>query len=344
MKLDPAAARRTVVRFTASFVLLGAFVGYTAAPSVAQDDADRPPWARKPKPAGAATPSATDQPVEASQNSSTIKVKVNLVSVLVSVLDEHNRPAADLPKESFKLSEEGTLQTVAVFEKETQQPLDLALMIDASLSAQLDMPTQRAAASRFIEKVLRPGDRLAVFGFDEEVTRVAAFSDKVTDLQNAVHRIPIGAGTSIYDAVFLGSRALEQQGGERRRVILLITDGGETTSRTDFDHARNEAVKAEALLYTILIRPVKNEGGRNTAGEHALQTITDMTGGAMFFPDQVQELDAIFDQIDRELRTQYRLGYYPNPRGPADSYRSIEVSVDGTYLVRHRKTYFTGHQ
>src|SRR5438477_645081 len=122
-------------------------------------------------------------------------------------------------------------------------------------------------------------------------------------------------------------------------------DAGETTSHYDFDAARREAVSANVLLYTIVIRPVKNENGRNTAGEHALETMTDTTGGAMFYPDTPQELGAIFDRIDRELRTQYRLAYYPNPRGPANTYRSIEVKVTtGNYQVRHRKSYLTAPQ
>jgi Ca-activated chloride channel homolog len=90
---------------------------------------------------------------------------------------------------------------------------------------------------------------------------------------------------------------------------------------------------------------VKSESGRNTAGEHALSTMTDTTGGAMFYPDSAQELSAIFDRIDRELRTQYRLAYYPTPRGPANTYRSIEVKVTpSTFQVRHRKSYLTGPQ
>jgi len=142
--------------------------------------------------------------------------------------------------------------------------------------------------------------------------------------------------------VLLASRALAQRGDDRRRVIVLVTDAGETTSHYDFDAARREAVSASVLLYPIVIRPVKNENGRNTAGEHALETMTDTTGGAMFYPDALQELTAIFDRIDRELRTQYRLAYYPNPRGPANTYRSIEVKVTtGNYQVRHRKTYLT---
>ena len=129
---------------------------------------------------------------------------------------------------------------------------------------------------------------------------------------------------------------------DRRRVLMLITDAGETTSRADFETARRAALRAEALLYTIIIRFVKGENGRNTAGEHALETIANGTGGAMFYPDDVSQLDSIFDRINRELRTQYRLGYYPQPRPPQGAYRSIEVRVKGNYKVRYRKSYYSG--
>ena len=341
-----------------------------------QDKPDRPPWAQKSKStastnttSGPSTPSTSTVPTTSapdgepgkivqptptaqtddSQDSAAqrgrIRVNVNLVNVLVSVLDEKNRPAPDLPKEAFQLFEEGVEQKIDRFEPETSQPLDLAIMIDASLSAHKEIAFEQEAAAHFIRQVLRPGDRLSVFAFDENVTQIASFSDNVAELQAAVRRIPAGAGTSIYDAVLLGSRALERRGDERRRVIILVTDAGETTSRSDFDASRKEAVRSNALLYTIVIRPVKNENGRNTAGEHALETMTDTTGGAMFFPDSPQELPAIFDRIDRELRTQYLLAYYPTPRGPANTYRSILVTVTpSNYQVRHRKSYLTGPQ
>jgi Ca-activated chloride channel family protein len=336
-----------------------------------QDNPNRPPWAQKSKSNSKSSPKSTtgspssdpvpdgepgkiiqptpptppEDPQESAAQRNRIRVNVNLVTVLVSVLDEHNRPAPDLPREAFQLFEEGVEQQINIFEPETSQPLDLALMIDASLSAHKEISFEQEAAAHFIRQVLRPGDRLSVFSFDEDVAQRAAFSDNVAALQDAVRKIPNGAGTSIYDAVLLGSRALARRGEDRRRVIILVTDAGETTSRYDFDSARKEAVRSNTLLYTVVIRPVKNESGRNTAGEHALETMTDTTGGAMFYPDTPQELGAIFDRIDRELRTQYRLAYYPSPRGPANTYRSIEVKVTtGHYQVRHRKSYLTAPQ
>jgi len=95
------------------------------------------------------------------------------------------------------------------------------------------------------------------------------------------------------------------------------------------------------LLYSIIVRPVKNEGGRNTAGEHALITITDSTGGALFILDSADQLEAMFDRIDRELRTQYLIGYYPNPPPPSGSDRHVEIKVKSGDLVRYRREYFT---
>jgi Ca-activated chloride channel homolog len=312
----------------------------------AQEKPDRPPWAQP----GA---SPESKPVDSPQKEKTteppaprgtVKVNVNLVNVLVSVLDEHNRPAPNLPVEAFEVFEQGVQQKIDIFEPETKLPLDIALMIDSSMSAHKEITFEREAAANFIAQVLRPDDRLAVYEFDETVTQLAQFSANVANLQAAVHKIVDGAGTSIYDAVLLGSRTLERRPSERRRVIILVTDAGETTSRADFESARKAALRAGILLYTIVVRPVKNENGRNTAGEHALQTITETTGGAMFFPDTATELPIIFDRIDSELRTQYRLAYYPNPHGPANTYRTIEVKVLPGYSARHRTTYLTGPQ
>jgi len=271
-----------------------------------------------------------------------IRAEVNLVGTLASVLDKDGRPALDLAQDQFEVYEEGVKQKIEIFEPETQQPLDLTLMIDSSLSEIKDLEFEAEAASRFIQKLVRPGDRLALYEFADAVTQLAPFSSSVPTLQAALKHIVPGDGTALYDAVYLSSEALARNPSGRRRVIVLVTDAGETTSRADFETARRAALRADALLYTIVVRVVKNEGGRNTAGEHALETIADSTGGATYFPNTTGELGEMFDRIDRELRTQYRLGYYPNPRPPDGTYRALEVRVHCECRVRSRKAYYTG--
>src|SRR4029077_15835370 len=173
--------------FYAPFAALLAANVLPLAMSFAQDKPDRPPWAQKSKTASAnagqpaTQPAGSDESQEGAQRGR-IRVNVNLVNVLVSVLDEHNRPAPDLPRESFQLFEEGVEQKIEVFESETQLPLDLVLMIDSSLSAHKEIAFEQEAAAHFIGQVLRPGDRLAVFAVGESVTQLAGFSDNVATL------------------------------------------------------------------------------------------------------------------------------------------------------------------
>jgi Ca-activated chloride channel family protein len=270
----------------------------------------------------------------------TIRVKVELVDILASVIDASGRPIPDLDQAAFEVSEEGVPQKIERFEAETSRPLDIALMVDASMSTFKDLKFENEAAAHFIRQVVRPGDTLAVFEFSDGVTQLSNFSSDVPTLQAAVRRVAPGAGTPMYDAIVLGSRALQQRPGQRRRALVLVTDAGETTSASKFEDARRAAIASDALLYSIVIRPVKNESGRNTAGEHALITITDSAGGNQFVLDDLAQLDAMYDRIDRELRTQYLLGYYPNPAPPLGATRHVELKVKAGYIVRHRKEYF----
>ena len=271
----------------------------------------------------------------------TIRVESNLVNILASVVDDKGRPVPDLEKDAFSLAEEGVPQKIERFEKQTDRPLDLALMIDSSGSTQIDLKFETDAAGHFVRQVLRKGDALSIFQISESVTQIGDYSSEVPRLENELKRILPGDGTSIYDAVVLGSNSLERRPDGRRRAIIMLTDAGETTSISKFEDARRAAIAAGALLYTIVIRPIKNENGRNTAGEHALITIEDSVGGAMFILDDLQQLNAMFDRIDKELRTQYLLGYYPQPVPPPGSHRHVEVKVTGPYDVRYRKEYFT---
>jgi len=268
-----------------------------------------------------------------------IRVSVELVNILASVVDSHNQPITGLTKDSFQVFDDGVPQKISIFESETHLPLDLALMIDASGSTRLDYSQQVQAASEFIRKVVRPGDSLAVFSFDDDVHVLADFSSDVPHLQHAVHAVKKGGGTALYDAIYLGAQTLSKRKTDRRRVIVLVTDAGESTSKASFETARNQAVRSGAMLYTVVLRPVKTESGRNTAGEHALETITETTGGAMYFPSGSSELDGIFSLIDRELRTQYRIGYYPEVKASGNALRRIDLHVQGDFKMRYRQAY-----
>jgi len=273
-----------------------------------------------------------------------LHTEVDLVTVWVNVQDAAGRPVTGLPKEAFSVLDEGNKQQIAVFEAETQQPLDMALMIDTSLSANKEMEFEGAAAIRFIRKVLRPQDTLSLFTFAERVDRLTPFTSSTTTLESAIKRMHSGAGTSLYDAIYLGSGELTHQQPGRRRVIVLVTDAGETTSRATFEDARRAAVAAETLIYTIVVRAVKSDALRDLGGEHALATITDTTGGAMFLADELSQLDNLFEEIDRELRTQYLLAFYPQPPSPKKGIRHLDVRVaptaaSGPMRVRSRRIY-----
>jgi len=276
-----------------------------------------------------------------------IRTDVDLVSLAVSVQDATGRPVTGLAREAFTVFDEGKPQQISVFESETQEPLDLALMIDTSLSALKELEFERLAALRFIQRVLRPQDALAVYTISEDVARLTPYTSRVATLDDGLKRMAAGAGTSIYDGICLASGELQHKPPGRRRVIVLVTDAGETTSRCKFEDARHAALSAEILLYTIVIRAVHSEVGRNLAGEHALATITDSTGGAMFWADEPSQLDGYYTEIDRELRTQYLLAFYPDPQPPKHSIRHIEVRVVAGDIaaiplrIRHRRLYLT---
>jgi Ca-activated chloride channel family protein len=272
-----------------------------------------------------------------------IRIQTDLVNILASVIDANGEPIVGLPQSAFQLFEENVEQKIVRFEPQTNRPLDLVLLVDASGSANIELKIEKEAAARFVKEVVRPGDRLAVFSFTSDVVQLCNFSDDPKVLENAVQRVDPAAdmGTSLYDAVVLGSQAVKRQGPDRRRALVIITDAGETTSVSKFDATRKAAIASDALLYTVVMRPMKSDAGWNTAGEHAMVTITDGTGGAMYYPTEVAELNGIFDQINRELRTQYLLSYYPTPTPPAGSTRHVMVKVSSGDTVRYRKEYFT---
>ena len=275
---------------------------------------------------------------------STIKVDVKLVNVLVTVTDAHGSPVADLKKENFHLFEDDGEQKIAVFDRESALPLSIVLEIDTSLSTRKDLPLELASARRFAHAILRPVDVLSLFEFSETVEEVTSFTSDLRAIDRAIDRVHLGAATAMYDALFLGAEALEPRQG--RKVMVVITDGGDTVSKTDYQEALRASQQAEAIVYSVIIVPIEASAGRDTGGEHALIQLSEDTGGRYYYASSVPEMDEAFHKISDELRTQYLLAYYPSQRFSDSDYRRIQVMVAGVpssagYTVRHRTGYYT---
>src|SRR6201993_2888946 len=147
--------------------------------------------------------------------SSTLKVDVRLVNVFVTVTDAHGAPVAHLTKDNFKLSEDGIEQKISVFDKESALPLSIIMAIDTSLSTKKDLPLELASARRFAHAILRPVDNLSIFEFSEIVNEVVPFTPDLKTIDRGIDRIRVGSATALYDALYLGSQALQKRQGRK---------------------------------------------------------------------------------------------------------------------------------
>jgi Ca-activated chloride channel family protein len=274
----------------------------------------------------------------------TVKIDVRLVNVFVTVTDPHGAPVAMLTKDNFHLSEDGKEQKIAVFDKESALPLSIILAVDTSLSTKKDLPLELASARHFAHTILRPVDAISLYQFSEIVDEVVPFTADVKTIDHGIDRIRVGSATALYDALYLSSRALDRRRG--RKVIVVITDGGDTVSKVDYRDAVRAAQEAEAIVYSIIVVPVEASAGRDTGGEHALIQLSEDTGGKYYYASSLPQLDSAFRQISDELRTQYLLAYYPSQRTSEHEFRRIDVHLEGVpeggdYRVRNRTGYYS---
>ncbi len=278
------------------------------------------------------------------------KADVRLVHVMATVRDGAGRLLGNLRKQDFEITEGGEPQRIAVFQRESDLSLSIALLIDASLSTAKELEFETASAVGFLDSVLGPSDRAAVYRFARDVQELTRYSANLKILEKAIRGIRPSSGTSLYDALYLASRELQKREG--RKAIVVITDGGDTTSRHRFHEALHAVHLADATLYSIAVIPIIGESGRNTGGEHALISLSQATGGAFYSQYSATDLDTAFARIEEELRTQYVLGYYPsrpaprgrNRRGPAEPQLiPIEVRAKNpSFTVKARKGYYAG--
>jgi Ca-activated chloride channel family protein len=286
-----------------------------------------------------AVPAAAQTP----DSDQTLRVDVKLVNVFVTVTDKNGAPVANLTKDNFKLSEDGEAQKIAVFDRESELPLSIVLLIDTSLSTKKDLKLETQSARKFSHEILRKQDALALYQFSEIVEELVPFTSDIARIDRGIDRVHVRSATALYDAIYLSSDALMKRQG--RKVIVLITDGGDTVSQVKYAEALRQAQIAEAIVYPIIVVPIEASAGRDTGGEHALIQIAHDTGGKYYYASGLTQLDEAFRRISDELRTQYLLAYYPSNRLSYSDFRKIDVQInvpDADDLKgRYRSGYYT---
>jgi Ca-activated chloride channel family protein len=260
----------------------------------------------------------------------TFRSEVKLVRLFVTVKDRGGAPAGYLNKSDFRVSDNGIEQNISVFERETELPLSVAVLVDVSGSTAKDLKSELDSVHRFLRAFLRegnPDDRAALYSFNWQVVLNASFTRNLDRLESALRKLKGEGGTSMYDAIYLASRDIEERQG--RHAMVVVTDGGDTTSNRDYHSALEAAQMADAVLFPIVIVPITNDAGRNIGGENALTTLAAGTGGRNFSPTLGAELDDTFQEILRDLRTQYLVGYYPKGiPSSKDRFHRVRVTVD----------------
>jgi Ca-activated chloride channel family protein len=273
-----------------------------------------------------------------------IRVNVQLVRLLVTVKNGAGDLVGTLGKSNFAIYDNGAKQDVAIFEHHTDQPLSIALLFDTSASVGIALKYESESAIRFLHAVLRegnPDDEVAFYTFNWQVSLQSDYTRRAEQLERKLHGIHAEGGTSLYDAIYLASQ--EMQSREGRHVLIIVTDGGDTTSYKDFHQALEGAQRADAVIYPILVMPITNDAGRNIGGENALTTLSRGTGGLVFKPDLGAALDNAFNDILSALRTQYLLGYYPKDVPlTKNRFHQLRVTVDRPALQIITRTGYYG--
>lgn len=284
----------------------------------------------------------------ADQNVPVIRAETRLVNVPVNVTDEHGVTVPGLTQDDFVILEDGKPQRIAIFEKESTSPLSIVMAIDTSESVLTQFATERDAAKRFIRNMLRPQDEMDLISFADNVSEVVSFTNNASSIEHGLSRLQRGDATALYDAVYLSSQRLSEsrKDATRRRVLVLITDGGDTTKGIRYTQAVEEAQKSGTAIYPIIIMPILSDAGRNVAGEHALIQMAEDTGGKYFYVRDKGDLDRAFAHLSDDLRTQYLVAYYaPQHHRDAGSAHTIEVKMkdpaqQSRFRLRYRTAYF----
>ena len=284
-----------------------------------------------------------DETREVDESLPTIRRRVDEVNVVFTVTDKHGRYVKDLKKEDFRVIDDSRpALEIRSFRSETDLPLQVGLLVDASNSVRDRFKFEQASAIEFLNQIVRPRyDKAFVVGFDVTPEVTADFTDDTEELSRGVRALRPGGGTAMYDALYFACRdklIKATRGGTVRRAIILLSDGEDNQSHVTREEAIEMAQRAEAIVYTIST----NVSGMKSKGDKVLERVAEATGGRAFFPFQIREVSDDFAVIQDELRSQYALSYKPADFKFDGKYRTIEILAQNhkNLHVRSRRGYF----
>jgi VWFA-related protein len=292
-------------------------------------------------------PVQNKQPLPPGQNTgnqgSTIKVDVSLVVLHTTVIDDRGKFADGLKQENFRVFEDKAEQKLSVFRRE-DIPVSMGLVIDNSGSMRDKRPRVNEAAITLVQ-ASNPQDEAFVVNFNDDyyLDLDKDFTNSVPELKEALERIDSRGSTALYDAI-IGSLDHLKKAHKDKRVLLIVTDGEDNTSRNSLEKTIREIQKTDTVIYTIGLLS-EEKGKAKAKAKKALKEIADASGGLAYFPENVEDVHNICDQVAHDIRNQYTLAYYPTNTRRDGTYRAVSVEVipprgRGKLIARTRNGYY----
>jgi len=285
-----------------------------------------------------------------------IRVEVDLVNVVFSVTDRRSRLVTGLGPDDFRVYEDGVQQQISRFTSETDLPLRLGLLIDASNSIRPRFQFEQEAAIDFLHTVLKPGrDQAFVISFDVSPAVVQDYTDDPQDLADSIRNVRAGGVTALYDAIYLACKMkmADGTGNDFRRMLIVLSDGEDNNSVVSRDEALEMARHHEVTIFTVstgappisynaetarMQNPCQVKGAE---GDKVLEYFADSTGGLAYCPFTTIDVGRSFEQISNQLRTQYTLAYTPTNRVRDGAFRRITIESRREQLrIHHRPGYY----
>jgi Ca-activated chloride channel homolog len=273
----------------------------------------------------------------------TYRVNVDLVNVLCSVFDKNtNSFVTNLTQEDFSVYEDNQKQEIKNFARETDLPLTIAMLIDTSQSVAPKLRFEQDAAIGFFQSILREKDRAMLLSFDSDVTLLQDFTNDPNKMAREIKKLRAAGGTSLYDAIYRScdEKLIRETG---RKAIIILSDGDDESSKVSLHQASEMALRAEALIFAISISKggFFGVGNGTKEGDDTLKELCQETGGRIFFPFKLDDLEDSFRQINQELRSQYNLGYFSTNNARDGSYRKVKIETPEKALkLSYRKGYY----